>query len=74
MRTLAKTITYGMMHVTVAVTIAYLITGNFMMALGIGLIEPGVQTICFFMHETAWERSNFLRPAAPSIRTRSIYS
>mgnify|MGYP000122513602 CR=1 FL=1 len=74
MRTLAKTITYGIMHVTVAVTIAYMITGNFMMALGIGLIEPGVQTICFFMHESVWERSNFLRPAVARIQPRNIYS
>ena len=74
MRTLAKTATYGMMHVTVAVSIAYMITGNFWMALGIGLIEPGVQTVCFFMHETIWERSNFLRPATVRVSRHHRYS
>ena len=56
--TLAKTITYGLMHVAVAVTLAYLITRNLAMALSIGLIEPAVQTVCFFCHEKGWIKAN----------------
>lgn len=56
--TLAKTCTYGLMHVTVAVALAYAITQNIAIALSIGLIEPAVQTCCFFAHEKGWVRAN----------------
>lgn len=51
----AKTLSYGMVHIMVATTIAYLLTGNFTAALGIGLIEPMVQTMVFAVHEMIWE-------------------
>lgn len=56
MRTIAKTATYSVMHVTVAFTVAYLMTGRWDVALGISLIEPGVQTFTFYFHERAWDR------------------
>jgi uncharacterized membrane protein len=56
MRTLTKTMSYAAMHLVVAVTIAYLISGSWMIALSIGLLEPAVQTVCFFFHEKLWER------------------
>lgn len=56
MRTLAKTSTYGVLHVSVATLVAYTLTGNLGVALGIGLIEPLVQTVVFYVHERVWER------------------
>ena len=61
-----KTITYGIMHICVATTLAYAISGNFKVALSIGLLEPLIQTVFFYMHEKAWDkqRSRFeLQPA-----------
>lgn len=55
-RTLLKTGTYGIMHVTVATTLAYIITGNLTAALSIGLLEPMIQTVTFFFHERIWEK------------------
>lgn len=55
MRLLLKTATYGMTHIAVATTIAYLLTGDIMAAIGIGLIEPIVQTGVFALHEQLWE-------------------
>jgi uncharacterized membrane protein len=55
MRLLLKTLSYGATHITVATTIAYLLTGDLMAALGIGLIEPMVQTGVFALHEQLWE-------------------
>ena len=55
-RTLVKTLTYSLMHLTVAVSVAYALTGNWYIALGIGLIEPVVQTFAYSMHERMWER------------------
>ena len=56
MRLVAKTATYGVLHICVATAVAYVLTGNLIAALGIGLIEPMVQTVVFTLHEWAWER------------------
>ena len=56
MVTLKKTMTYSIMHVTVAFLVAYAISGNFAVAAAISLIEPMVQTVCYFFHERAWNR------------------
>ncbi|ESQ77970.1 DUF2061 domain-containing protein [Asticcacaulis sp. YBE204] len=56
MRLFAKTLSYGTIHVAVASTVAYVLTGNWAIALGIGLLEPMVQTLVFPLHEYIWER------------------
>lgn len=53
-----KTITYGVMHLVVAFLVALAITQNFWMALGIGMIEPAVQTIAYHFHEKFWVKIN----------------
>lgn len=54
--TLLKTLSYAFMHMTIAIAIAYLLSGDWKIALTIGLIEPCAQTIGFFFHEKAWHR------------------
>lgn len=56
MRQILKTSTYAMMHFIVAVAVAYGLTRNWQIALGIGIIEPLVQTFAYAIHERAWER------------------
>ena len=51
-----KTITYGVMHFTVAVTVAYVLLGDIRAALAIGIIEPVVQTVFFTLHDRIWHR------------------
>lgn len=51
-----KTVSYGVMHLLVAMAVAYAITGNIAAAFAIGLIEPSVQTIAYHFHEKAWGR------------------
>lgn len=63
MRTLAKTLSYATMHLTVAVGVAYAISGDWALALSIGLIEPAVQTCFFFLHEKTWERKRTAQAA-----------
>jgi len=52
--TMAKTVTYCMMHFTVAIIVAYAISGDWAIALSIGVIEPLVQTAFFNLHERKW--------------------
>jgi uncharacterized membrane protein len=64
MRTFAKTITYAAMHLTVAIAVAYAISGDWAVALSIGILEPLVQTLFFAGHEKLWERKTAAkRPA-----------
>lgn len=59
MRRIAKTGTYCLLHIAVATTVAYALSGSWKVALGIGLVEPLVQTAVFYLHESAWESRSF---------------
>lgn len=49
-----KTITYAVMHFTVAFLVAFALAGSLAAAMAIGLVEPAVQTIAYSVHERAW--------------------
>lgn len=51
-----KTVTYGVMHFAVAVTVAFALTRDLRIALAIGIIEPLVQTVFFTVHDRIWAR------------------
>lgn len=51
-----KTLSYAMMHLVVAMSVAFALTGSWAAALAIGLIEPAVQTIAYMVHERVWAR------------------
>lgn len=61
--TWVKTLTYCLMHFTVAIAVAFALTGDWAIALSIGIIEPLVQTVFFNMHERSWNkaRANYHR-------------
>ena len=69
MRTVKKTATYSVMHMVVAMGVAFALTGSWVVALGIGLIEPIVQTVAYHLHEKAW---SFSDPQSHSDRTEII--
>ncbi|MGH7027804.1 DUF2061 domain-containing protein [Brevundimonas sp.] len=51
-----KTVTYGVMHFTVAVLVAFALTRDWRLALAIGTVEPLVQTVFFTLHDRIWTR------------------
>lgn len=55
-RTLAKTATYYVMHISVALAVAYAVTGSWTTAIALSLLEPTVQAFAFFAHEKVWQR------------------
>lgn len=57
-RVLLKTITYGLMHLTVAVAVAFALTRDWRVALAVGIVEPIVQTFAFAIHERLWSRGD----------------
>jgi uncharacterized membrane protein len=52
--TALKPVTYSVMHLLVAVSVAYALTRDWRIALGVGIIEPMVQTVAYVFHEKAW--------------------
>ena len=48
------------MHFIVATLVAFAITGSWVLAFSIGLIEPMVQTAVFAIHDYVWERKTRL--------------
>ncbi len=51
-----KTVSYYFVHITVAALVAYGITGNFVAAITLSLLEPTVQAFVFFFHEKFWQQ------------------
>jgi len=52
---LLKTFTYLAVHLTVAFTVGYLLTGSIRIAGLITLIEPCANAVAFFFHEKLWK-------------------
>jgi uncharacterized membrane protein len=63
-RTLAKTGSYWVVHVTVAALVAYAVTRDFWAALTLSLLEPTVQAFAYLIHEKVWERNRHMTPHA----------
>ena len=64
-RDLAKTASFAVVHFAVGFGVTYALTGSVVIATGVALIEPAVNTVAFFFHERAWERWS-RRPDTPA--------
>jgi uncharacterized membrane protein len=53
---LLKTATFTTMHITIAFTIVWLMTGSVMVGGAVALIEPLCNAVGYFLHERLWER------------------
>ena len=62
---MTKTFSFGVLHMTVAFTVGYLMTGSVAVGGAIALVEPAVNTVAYFFHEKVWERFRRRRAAAP---------
>lgn len=57
-RSALKTASYALMHLVVAMAVAFALTRDWRAALAIGLVEPLVQTVAYTLHERAWARAD----------------
>ncbi len=53
---MTKTITFTVMHFTIAFTIAWLLTGDIVIGGAVALIEPAVNSVGYFFHEKFWAK------------------
>ena len=51
-----KIASYGVMHLVVAILVAFAITRDWRLALAIGVVEPFFQTIAYTFHDRIWHR------------------
>jgi len=51
-----KTMTFAMIHMSVAFTVGYLMTGDVMVGGALALVEPMVNTVAYYFHEKVWHR------------------
>lgn len=51
-----KTITFAILHFSVAFGVAYVLTGSIGISGAVALIEPIVNTVVFYFHEKVWNR------------------
>jgi len=59
-----KTFSFGVLHMSVAFTVAYLMTGSLLVGGAIALVEPVINTIAYFFHEKFWESKSQPKTAA----------
>ncbi|KQW71082.1 hypothetical protein ASE17_14695 [Phenylobacterium sp. Root77] len=72
MRTAKKTLSYSVMHLIVAITVAYALTRDWRAALAIGMIEPIFQTMAFAVHERVWARIGAKGTTMPDVRSATV--
>lgn len=53
---MAKTFSFAILHMTVAFSVAYMLSGSLLVGGAIALVEPAINTVVYFFHEKVWER------------------
>jgi uncharacterized membrane protein len=77
---MTKTISFAIMHFSVAFGVAYALTGDIVIGGAVALIEPAVNTVGYYFHERIWERMRVRRaragePQAPAgLMTEGAFS
>jgi uncharacterized membrane protein len=51
-----KTLTFAVMHFSVAFGVAYALTGDIVIGGAVALVEPLVNTLGYYVHERIWAR------------------
>ena len=51
-----KTITFAMMHFSVAFAVAWMLTGDIVVGGAVAMVEPAVNTVAYYFHEKFWVR------------------
>lgn len=53
---MAKTLSFGAIHVGVAFSVGYVMTGSLAVGGALALVEPLVNTLAYHIHEKLWAR------------------
>lgn len=53
---MTKTISFAIMHFSIAFGVAYALTGDVIIGGTVALVEPAVNTVGYHFHERVWQR------------------
>ena len=53
---MTKTVSFGIVHVSVAFGVVYALTGSVAIGGAVALIEPLLNTVAYHYHEKVWDR------------------
>ena len=53
---MTRTMSFAVVHFTVAFGVGYLMTGSVLVGGAIALVEPAINTIAYHFHEKVWNR------------------
>ncbi|QDE33086.1 MULTISPECIES: DUF2061 domain-containing protein [Shewanella] len=67
-----KTISFAILHFSVAFTITYLLTGSIIIGGTIALLEPAVNTVVFYFHDKVWKNIELKKMQQTEITTVSV--
>ena len=59
---MTKTMSFAVVHFTVAFSVGYLMSGSVLVGGAIALVEPTLNTIAYHFHEKVWNRFNRAKP------------
>ncbi|MDA9556716.1 DUF2061 domain-containing protein [Vibrio sp.] len=67
-----KTLLFAIVHFSIATSLVYLFTGDFLLGSAIALIEPSINTVAFYYHEKVWQKVTYLRKQSALHKTISF--
>ena len=53
---MTKTLSFAVVHFSVAFTVGYVMTGSLLVGGAIAMIEPAINTVAYHVHEKVWKR------------------
>lgn len=69
-----KTITFALMHFTIAFSVVYVMTGSIALGGLVAVVEPALNTVGYFFHEKAWEKIRHRKESAPIVPTAHMHA
>ncbi len=63
-----KTISFASVHMTVAFSVGYVMTGDVVVGGTMALVEPACNTVAYYFHEKVWSRR---APAAEMVEAQT---
>lgn len=63
---LRKTLAFGAIHLVIAVTVGWLLTGSFVLASALAIVEPLVNTVAHYFFDRWWQRGEVAAHLVPS--------
>ncbi|HRX62275.1 MAG TPA: DUF2061 domain-containing protein [Candidatus Competibacter sp.] len=66
-----KTFSFALVHITVAFSVVYAMTGSMLAGGLVALVEPACNTVAYHFHEKVWA---FIRQRQQKIASHSVFA